>query len=150
MASRPWTECLAQVPGAEYFRQLKRPQDITYLDYLRYRKVQSFQRNICDQEWINTVLETLRSSGNRSLEQEHSRLARAWRRDAAQYDAFWAGLRADENKQAEERLDGERTLFLKRNVVEQLNITVEDYTRRTEENGMCIIDISVAQSWSTN
>ena len=141
MASRPWTEYLAQVPGAEYFMQLKRPQDITYLDYLRYRKVHSSQQNTCDQEWINIVLEALRTSGNQSLKQEYSRLDRAWRRDAAQYAAFWSDIRAEENKQADERLDEERTIFLKRNVVQQLNITVEDYTRRTEENGMCIIDI---------
>ncbi|KAF9089120.1 hypothetical protein BGX27_002551, partial [Mortierella sp. AM989] len=134
MTGRSWTECFAQVPGAEYFMQLKRPQDITYQDYFRYRKVQSSQREACDQEWINTVLETLRRSGNRSLEQEYSRLDRSWRRDAAQYDAFWSDLRAKEIKREEEHLDEERTLFLKRNVVQQLNTTIGDYTRRTEEN----------------
>lgn len=117
MANRPWSACLLQVPGAEYFKQLKRPPDIAYLDYVRYRRVQSADQDTCDQEWINAVLVALRTSGNQSLGQEYSRLDGAWRRGAAQHKAFRSGLHAEENKQTDEHLDAERTLFLKQNVV---------------------------------
>jgi len=118
-----WTSFLARVPGAEYFMQLKRPQDIS-LDYLRYCRARSSQKDTYNGAWTNTILPTLRESGHRLLEQEYVRLDRAWRSQAPQIEAFWSSLRAEEIERADTLLNEERILHLKRNAVEQLTITL--------------------------
>jgi hypothetical protein len=108
--------------------QLKRPQDIVYLDYLRYCQASSSQKDTFNGIWRNTILPALRTSGHLLLEQEYIRLDRAWRRDVAQIEAFWSSLRADEIEQAGKLLNEERMLHLKRETVEQLNMTVAEQT----------------------
>ncbi|KAF9933692.1 hypothetical protein FBU30_004700 [Linnemannia zychae] len=129
-----WSECLSRVPGANYFMQLKMPQEITYLDYLRCCQVSSSQKNAFNRTWAGTILPILGASDNPILKQEHKRFNGEWKNDAAKIELFWSDLRAGEIQKADILLNQERMLHLKRNTVEQLNLTVEDYTRRTEES----------------
>ncbi|KAF9908655.1 hypothetical protein BX616_000068 [Lobosporangium transversale] len=133
----PWTSFLGHVPGADYFKQLKRPHEIRYLDYLKFCNVHSEDMRKYDSHWRNVILRALQNSGCAILEQEYSRLDKEWKKDVSEREQFWRELRINEIEQDDARFNKELMDSVKRNAVDQLNMTYKDFTWKLDaEFGM--------------
>jgi len=130
-AIRTWQKAVSHVPGAEYFKSLKRPRDVNHLDYFRYCQVKCSKKDEWHKTWLEVVLPSFKGSGIPILEQEHNRLSKEWRKSTDETKAFWTELETAELKEREELVDKRRMVHLKEQVVEQINMTVEDYTHKT-------------------
>ncbi|KAF9080551.1 hypothetical protein BGX27_005381, partial [Mortierella sp. AM989] len=135
----PWTSVLAHVPGADYFKQLKRPREIGYLDYLRFCNVCSEDMRTYDSYWRTMVLPALQNSGRVMLEQEYSRLDKEWKQDATERAQFWSELRNSEIARADTQLDKELIHSAKRNAVDQLKMTCVAHLRYISFNSTALV-----------
>ena len=73
------------------------------------------------------MLPTLQRSGRIMLEQD-SRLDKEWRQDATEREQFWRELRISEIEQDDAQFNKELVHNVKRNAVDQLNMTYKDFT----------------------